>query len=181
MKENEKRTEILIERARVEQRVAELAVEIVEGYEGKDFVAVAVLKGAYIFMADLHRALWDAGVDCEVDFVELSSYEGGTESSKNPRITRDLDRDVAGKEVLVVEDIVDTGWSLDFLERYLIQKGVTRVKKVALLSKPSRREIEVKVDYVGFEVEGWVEGCGLDTDQKGRGNPNVVVVKVIDE
>ncbi len=178
MKEEIRRTETLLSEEMIRARVGELAKEISADYEeGAEVLLVGVLKGSYIFMGDLQRELWRNGRDFKVDFMGLSSYDGEKESSRNPRITADLTVDVYGKRVLIVEDIVDTGLSLDFLERFLLERGVVEVKKVAFLSKPSRREVEVKVEYVGFEVDGWVEGYGLDTDQSGRGNPELIVVK----
>lgn len=168
----------LIDEGRINFRVWELSKEIAEKYEGKSLLVVGVLKGAFILMADLVRDLHHHGLDdLEIDFVSLSSYGGELESSRNPRVMMDLSTDITGRHVLLVEDIADTGYSLAALQKMLLDRGATSLETFVLLNKPSRREIRgVKLDYVGFEVEDWVEGFGLDTDQLGRGNPKIVKV-----
>lgn len=172
--------EKLISAEKVSERLDVLAAEIAEKYSGKKLLLVGVLKGAYIIMADLSRALFRAGlIDVEIDFVQISSYGAQTESSRNPRLLKDCDTDVFGRHLLFVEDIVDTGYSMAALHAIFSARGASSIETFALLSKPSRREVEVPVEYIGFEVEDWVEGLGLDTDQQGRANPNIIkVVKV---
>lgn len=173
--------ERLISEQQVAARLEELAAEIAEKYQGKRLLLVGVLKGAYVVMADLSRVLFRAGLtDVEIDFVQISSYGADTESSRNPRLLKDCDTDVFGRHVLFVEDIVDTGYSLAALHAIFSARGAASLETFALLSKPNRREIEVPVEYIGFEVGDWVEGLGLDTDQQGRANPDIVkVVKAI--
>lgn len=173
--------ERLISEQQIAARLEELAIEIAEKYAGRKLLLVGVLKGAYMVMADLSRALFRAGLtDVEIDFVQISSYGANTESSRNPRLLKDSDADVFGRHILFVEDIVDTGYSLATLQAIFSARGAASIETFALLSKPNRREIEVPVRYVGFEVEDWVEGLGLDTDQQGRANPDIVkVIKAI--
>ncbi len=169
-------TKILITKEQISQKVNELAQKITKDYHGKDLVLIGILDGAYILIADLSRELFSLGLkDMEVTFLGLSSYGSNRESSKNPKITKDLRLDITDRNVLIVEDIVDTGWSLDFLIRLLKQRNPASIKTLVLLSKPQRREISLKLDYIGFEIENkWVEGYGLDTDYKGRANPNII-------
>jgi hypoxanthine phosphoribosyltransferase len=171
--------EEVISEAEIQKRIEVLATEIVQEYDNKQVLLVGVLKGSVIFLADLVRELWRQQLtDVEIDFIGISSYENGdTESSKNPRITMDLSSNVRGRHVLLVEDVVDTGYSLEALTRLLTQRQPASIKTAVLLSKISRREVGVRVDYVGFEIDGWIEGYGLDTDEKFRGRPNIVLVK----
>lgn len=171
--------ETLLTEELISQRLRGLALEIAAKYSGRRLLLIGVLKGSYILMADLSRALFAAGLtDLEIDFVQISSYESKTESSRNPKLTKDCDTDVFGRHVLFVEDIVDTGYSLAALHALFAARGAASIETFALLSKPSRREIEVPVDYTGFEVGDWVEGFGLDTDQLGRANPQIVKVTI---
>lgn len=170
-------TETLLTREQITDRVDELGQQIAQDYEGKELVIVGILTGSYIFVADLTRAINEHGkTDFEVDFMGISSYGFGTESSRQPRITKDLEIDVSGKHVLVAEDMVDTGYSFKTLLKMLSVRSAKSVKTCVLLSKPDRREVEVPIDYLGFEIsDKWVEGYGLDTNQMGRGNPKIVV------
>ncbi len=169
--------ELLFSKDQVEARLEELALKIAQKYEGKGLLLVGVLNGAFIVMADLARALFQAGLtDIEIDFVQVSSYGSDTESSRHPRLVKDCSLDVYSRHVLLVEDIVDTGYSLAALQSIFAARGVASIETFSLLSKPSRREVEVSVDYIGFVVGDWVEGLGLDTNQQGRGNPNIVRV-----
>jgi hypoxanthine phosphoribosyltransferase len=169
-------TKTLVSQTQIQARIKQLAKDLAAEYRGKNVILVGVLKGAFMFLSDLTRALYQAGLtDAEVDFLGISSYGKDTESSKNPRITHDLTTDIRHRHVLLVEDIVDTGYSLDALTRLLAERNPTSLKSVVLLSKQSRRQVKVAVDYIGFKVEGWVEGYGLDTAEKHRGRPEVVV------
>lgn len=154
-----------------------LATRISKDYKNKNLLLAGILKGSVIFLSDLVRELWRQGLaDCEIDFMGISSYGKDTESSKNPHITKDLDTDIRKRHVLLVEDIIDTGYSLDALYRILLQRQPASLKIVVLLSKDSRRGVDVPIEYVGFKIDGWVEGYGLDTDELYRGRPEVVEV-----
>lgn len=174
------RREILLSEEQIKTRIDELAEEISRKYMGKRLLLIGVLNGAYVIMADLSRALFCAGLtDIEIDFAQISSYGEQTESSHNPRLLKDCSLDIFGRHILIVEDIVDTGYSLAALHAIFVARGAVSTETFALLSKPLRREVEVKVEYIGFEVDGWVEGLGLDTNQQGRANPDIVrVVKI---
>lgn len=169
-------SELLISKRDIAQKVDELAERISHDFAGKNIVMIGVLTGSFIFAADLLRALWNKGLqDIEVDFVSVSSYGSSTQSSRNPVLLKDLKIDIADKEVLIVEDIIDTGYTLQFLDEHLRKKNPKTLKTITLLSKPSKREVDFTPDYVGFEVDGskWVEGYGLDGGKYGRGCPDV--------
>lgn len=167
----------LISSKQINQKLQDLSAQLSKDYHQKQVVLVGILNGSYILMADLSRTLWKSGLtDFEIDFMGITSYGKDTESSKNPHITQDLQADIRNRHVLIIEDIVDTGYSLDALQRFLKERQPTSLKTLVLLSKDSRREINVKVDYLGFKVEGWVEGYGLDSAQKNRGRPNIVKI-----
>lgn len=167
---------ILITKDQVSQKVKELAKKVASDYPKGDLVLVGILDGAYMLMADLTRELFNLGLtNVEVAFFGVTSYGSGTQSSKRPEITKDLNINIQDRDVLIVEDIVDTGHSLDFIVQTLKIRSPSSLKTLCLLSKPSRRELDVKVEYIGFEIEDkWVEGYGLDTDHKGRGNPDII-------
>jgi hypoxanthine phosphoribosyltransferase len=167
---------VIISQDQINARIQELAQEIALSYKDKQLLLICILKGSFMFTADLARALWQKGVtDIQIDFMGISSYNHNTESSKNPRITSDLNTDIRGRHVIIVEDIIDTGYSLDALFRFLSERSPASLKSIVLLSKPSRREVDFKVDYIGFEVDGWIEGYGLDTAELGRGRPEIIV------
>jgi hypoxanthine phosphoribosyltransferase len=166
--------EILIEQEPLQARIAELGVEISSEYEGRDLLLVGVLKGAVFFMADLMREL---SIPCEIDFMAISSYGAATDSSGVVRILKDLDTNIAGRDVLVVEDIIDSGLTLSYLMRSLKARKPATVEICALLTKPERREVEVPVAYVGFEIPNrFVIGYGLDFDERYRNLPYVAVL-----
>lgn len=157
--------EVLISSEDIQRRVVELACQISAAYGDRPVVLVGVLKGSFIFMADLVRHL-----TCPVrlEFIGTKSYNG-TSSSGEVQLTKDLDKPIQGEDVLLVEDIVDTGLTLNYLQHMLAQRGPLSVRTVAFLDKPSRRKIEVRADYVGFVIEDrFVVGYGLDFDQKYR-------------
>jgi hypoxanthine phosphoribosyltransferase len=167
--------ETLIEEERLRQRVAELGEEISADYEGRDLLLIGVLKGAVFFMADLMRHLT---VPCEVDFMAISSYGAATDSSGVVRILKDLDINIEGREVLVVEDIIDSGLTLSYLMRNLEAREPASLEVCALMTKPERREIDVPVRYVGFEIPNrFVIGYGLDYAERYR---NLRYVGVLD-
>jgi hypoxanthine phosphoribosyltransferase len=166
--------EILIDEETLQARIRELGVEISRDYAGRDLLLVGVLKGAVFFMADLMRELT---IPCEIDFMAISSYGAGTDSSGVVRILKDLDLNISGRHVLVVEDIIDSGLTLSYLMRSLSAREPATVEICALLTKPDRREVDVPVRYVGFEIPNeFVIGYGLDFAQKYRNLPHVAVL-----
>jgi hypoxanthine phosphoribosyltransferase len=166
--------EILIEEDVLQARIAELGQEISKEYEGHDLLLVGVLKGAVFFMADLMREL---SVPCEIDFMAISSYGASTDSSGVVRILKDLDANIAGRDVLVVEDIIDSGLTLSYLMRSLKARKPASLEICALLTKPDRREIDVPVRFVGFEIPNkFVIGYGLDFAERYRNLPYVAVL-----
>jgi hypoxanthine phosphoribosyltransferase len=166
--------EILIEEAALSARVAELGAEVSADYEGRELLLIGVLKGAVFFMADLMRHLT---VSCEVDFMAISSYGDATDSSGVVRILKDLDINMEGRHVLVVEDIIDSGLTLSYLMRNLESREPATLEVCALLTKPARREIDVPVRYVGFEIPNrFVVGYGLDFAERYRNLPYVAVL-----
>jgi hypoxanthine phosphoribosyltransferase len=166
--------EILIGEEELQARIRELGVEISQDYAGRDLLLVGVLKGAVFFLADLMRELT---VPCEIDFMAISSYGAGTDSSGVVRILKDLDLNISGREVLVVEDIIDSGLTLSYLMRSLKARKPASVEICALLTKPERREVEVPVRYTGFEIPNkFVIGYGLDFDERYRNLPYVAVL-----
>jgi hypoxanthine phosphoribosyltransferase len=167
--------QVLIEEDALQARIRELGSEISEDYAGRDVLLIGVLKGAVFFMADLMRQL---SVTCEVDFMAISSYGGATDSSGVVRILKDLDINIEGRDVLVVEDIIDSGLTLSYLMRNLEAREPASLEICALLTKPSRREIDVPVRYVGFEIPNrFVIGYGLDFDERYRNLPYVAVLR----
>lgn len=166
--------EILIDQPTLQARIVELGVEISADYEGRDLLLVGVLKGAVFFMADLMRELT---VTCEIDFMAISSYGAATDSSGVVRILKDLDINIAGRDVLVVEDIIDSGLTLSYLMRNLRARRPASLEICALLTKPDRRRIDVPVRYVGFEIPNrFVIGYGLDFGERFRNLPYVAVL-----
>ena len=168
-------SEILIDSETLQRRIAELGEEISADYEGRDLLLVGVLKGAVFFMADLMRMLT---VPCEIDFMAISSYGGATDSSGVVRILKDLDVNIASRDVLVVEDIIDSGLTLSYLMRNLRARKPASLEICALLTKPERREIDVPVRYTGFEIPNkFVIGYGLDFAERYRNLPYVAVLR----
>jgi hypoxanthine phosphoribosyltransferase len=166
--------EILIDSDALRSRIAELGEEVSAAYEGKDLLLIGVLKGAVFFMADLMRHLT---VPCEVDFMAISSYGAATDSSGVVRILKDLDINIEGRNVLVVEDIIDSGLTLSYLMRNLESREPASLEICALLTKPDRREIDVPVRWIGFEIPNrFVIGYGLDFAERYRNLPYVAVL-----
>ena len=167
-------SKVLIEEDAVAARVAELGAEISGDYGGKDLLLVGVLKGAVFFMADLMRSM---SVPCEIDFMAISSYGAATDSSGVVRILKDLDINIEGRHVLVVEDIIDSGLTLSYLLRNLESREPESLEICALLTKPERREIDVPVRYIGFEIPNrFVIGYGLDFAERDRNLPYIGVL-----
>lgn len=166
---------ILYTEEQISQRVTELGAQISKDYEGKDLVLVGVLNGAVIFLADLMRKIT---TPTAIDLVAISSYGSYTSTSGVVRIMKDLDESVESKHVLIVEDIVDTGLTLNYLVDYMRSRNPASVKVVAMLSKPSRHKVKVHVDYLGFTVpDEFVVGYGLDYAQRYRNLPCIGVLK----
>lgn len=160
---------VQLSREQIAARVAAMGQDIAREYQGKELHLICVLNGAFVFMADLVRAI---ELPLTVDFLSVSSYGSRTESSGEVRLVKDLDQSLKGKDVLLVEDIVDTGLTMQYLLAYLRGRGPLSVKVAALLSKPSRRQVEVPVDYLGFEIEdAYVYGYGLDVGHRCRNLP----------
>lgn len=165
--------EVFIPAARIAERVAELGAQISSDYAGQSVVVVGVLKGSFMFMADLVRHL---SIPVRLDFMGTKSYVGTT-SSGQVQITKDLDKPVEGEHVLLVEDIIDTGLTLSYLRRNLEQRRPLSLKTIAFLDKPSQRKVEIQADYVGFEIENrFVIGYGLDFEQQYRQLPDLCVL-----
>lgn len=167
--------QVLFDAPQIAARVRQMGAEIQSWYDpGDPIMVVGVLKGSFMFMADLVRVL-EGPVNCE--FLGVRSYVG-TRSSGAVQITQDLRADVSGRHVLIVEDIVDTGLTLDYLRRTLLARNPASLRVVALLDKPSRRQIDVEVDLVGFPIDDlFVVGFGLDLDQRYRNLPYVAVLQ----
>lgn len=161
---------VLINQARLEKRIEEMAKKIEKDYEGKEIVLLGVLKGSVPFLWELAKKIKN---EITMEFVEVSSYEG-TQSTGNVKLHKDIRNEIEGKDVLIVEDIIDTGRTLSFLKEYLLKKNPNSLKIATLLSKPSRRLIQLEVDYIGFQIEDlFVLGFGLDYDQKYRNLPYI--------
>ena len=167
--------EILISEEQIKERCAELGKQISEDYAGKQPVLVGLLKGSVPFMAELMKYIT---VDCEIDFMDVSSYSG-TESVGDVRIDKDLSGSISGDDIILIEDIVDTGRTLKTVVKYLMEaKAANSVKIVSLLDKPDRRVVDIKADYCGFTVPNeFVVGYGLDFDQKYRNLPYIGILK----
>jgi len=162
---------ILISREAIEKRVREIADAVSRDYQGRELVVIGVLKGAFIFMADLVRALQ---VPCVVDFVRLASYGSGSQTTGKVVLTKDLETSIRDKDILIVEDIVDTGLTLSHLVNWLKERNPRSLRVCALLDKRARRKVPFEADYVGFAIEDrFVVGYGLDFDERSRFLPDV--------
>ncbi len=166
---------ILIDSASIQKRVREIGEEIARDYKGNKPLLVAILKGASIFHADLVRSI---DLQVSFDFMAVGSYGSSTQSSGEVRILKDLDESVEGKDVILVEDILDTGLTLNYLVRNLQSRGPKSLRIAVLLNKPSRRIVDVKADYIGFDIpDDFVIGYGLDYDQYYRNLPDIWLMK----
>ncbi len=167
--------EVLLSGEEVQARVAELGAQLAADYEGREPVLVSVLKGSIIFLADLVRAM---PIPLSIDLMEVSSYGTSTESSGQVRILKDLSTSIEGREVLVVEDIIDTGLTLNYLLRYLHDKGPASIRICCLLDKPARRLAPIEIDYRGFTIpDRFVIGYGLDYGERYRNLPYIGVLR----
>ena len=164
--------EALLSESDVKKRVRELGKQITEDYKGaEDVILVGLLRGSTIFLADLAREI---DLEAKIDFMVVSSYGNSMESSREVRINKDLEEDISGKNIIIVEDIIDTGYTLEKVRDYLLLKEPASLKIATLLDKPERREVPVEVDYVGFSIpDVFVIGYGIDYAQKHRNLPYV--------
>jgi hypoxanthine phosphoribosyltransferase len=169
-------TTVLLSESQIKTRIALLAAEIERDYPATDEIhLVAVLKGGFMFMADLVRAMSER---VTMDFMAVSSYGKGTTSSGQVRVLKDLDSNLEGRHIIVVEDIVDTGLTLHYLQDLLKARAPRSMKTACLLSKPSRRKVDVQVDYIGFTIEDhFVVGYGLDYAEKYRNLPHIAILE----
>src|SRR5688572_8839389 len=169
-------TKILLSQSDIQQRIQTLAAEIERDYPaGEEIHLVAVLKGGFMFMADLVRAMSDR---VTMDFMAVSSYGKGRSSSGQVRVLKDLDSNLEGRHVIVVEDIVDTGLTLQYLQDLLKARAPKSMRTACLLSKPSRRKVDVQVDYIGFTIDDhFVVGYGLDYAEKYRNLPHIAILE----
>ena len=166
---------VLLTEEQLKARIREMGDELFDRFKDKDPMFVGVLNGCFVFMADLVRA---TQCKSEVEFIGLSSYQNATKSSGVVQITRDLQRDISGRDIIVVEDILDSGNTLYFLKDYMLAKGANSITIVTLLDKPSRREKPIYADLAGFEVpDEFVVGFGLDYCQQYRNMPYIGVLK----
>lgn len=169
--------DVLISADDIRQRVDRLVVDMREACHGDNIVMIGILRGSFIYLADLVRALYHHGVHPRIDFITLESYGAGTESSGHVHVAKDFSMDVAGADVILVDDILDTGRTLEFAAAHVMKKGARSVKTCALLDKPSRRLVPVQADFVGFTIEdAFVVGYGLDYDSRYRELPYIAKV-----
>lgn len=168
--------EVLIDEARLQARIGELAAEISADYEGREILVVGVLKGALPFISDLVRKLT---VPCRMDFMAVSSYGSNTQSSGVVRILKDLDAPIAGRHVLVVEDVVDSGLTLSYLMKNLASRDPATLELATLMLKPAARQLPIPMRYVGFEMpDTFVVGYGLDYDEQFRQLPYIAALNL---
>ncbi len=167
--------EILISREQLQAKVKELGAQITKDYEGEEVLLVGILKGSVPFMADLMREI---NLPLTIDFMQVSSYGGATKSSGVVKIVKDLDADITGKNLIIVEDIIDSGYTLSYLKQYFANRGCKSLKICTILDKPSRRQVDLLPDYCGFQVDDlFIVGYGLDLDQKYRNLPYISWIK----
>ncbi|MFA5634429.1 MAG: hypoxanthine phosphoribosyltransferase [Anaerovoracaceae bacterium] len=163
--------DVMIGKEELKKRVRELGAEISKDYKGESILAICVLKGAVIFMSDLIREL---NIETKIDFMAVSSYGASTKSTGVVRILKDLDSNIEGENVIIVEDIIDSGLTLKYLKEYLMARNPKSLKICTLLDKPERRVAEVNADYIGFSIENkFIVGYGLDFDQLYRNLPYI--------
>ena len=167
--------EVLLTKEEIEEVVKELGKKITEDYKGKNLFLITVLKGAVVFLGDLMRAI---EMPCEIEFMVLSSYGSGTTSTGSVKIVKDIDLPLEGKDVLIVEDILDTGFTLSFLVDLLKSRNPKSIEICTLLDKPDRRKVEISAKYTGRKIpDEFVVGYGLDYDEKYRNLPFIGVLK----
>jgi hypoxanthine phosphoribosyltransferase len=168
-------SKILFSEQDIQNRIDELATQIALDYSGKKPVIISILKGGFIFMADLVRAL---PLQVEIDFMAISSYGSGTSSSGVVKIKKDIDIDITGREVIIVEDIVDSGLSLQYIRDYISKHNPSSIRVCVLLDKPAAHKLDVSFEYVGFNIGNeFVVGYGLDYNEKYRNLPYIGILK----
>ena len=174
-----KLTGVMLSQGEIENKVTELAKQIEKDYEGQDLLLVGILKGASVFVADLMRKI---NLNVNIDFMSVSSYGSGTVSSGTVKILKDLDVDIKDKNVLIVEDIIDSGITLRNLYATLMTREPRSLKLCTLLNKPARKKVDVNVDYVGFVIEDkFIVGYGIDYDEKYRNLPYIAIVEDVED
>lgn len=174
-----KLTGVMLSQEEIENKVTELAKQIEKDYEGQDLLLVGILKGASVFVADLMRKI---NLNVNIDFMSVSSYGSGTVSSGTVKILKDLDVDIKDKNVLIVEDIIDSGITLRNLYDTLMTREPRNLKLCTLLNKPARKKVDVNVDYVGFVIEDkFIVGYGIDYDEKYRNLPYIAIVEDVED
>ncbi|MCF0146943.1 MAG: hypoxanthine phosphoribosyltransferase [Clostridium sp.] len=167
--------EVLLTEDQIVNRIKDMGKAISEDYNGKDLLIVGILKGSVIFTSELIK---NVSIPCEIDFMAVSSYGSSTETSGVVRILKDLDHGIEGKDVIIVEDIIDSGITLDYLLKYLKARRANSIEIVTLLTKPARRKVDLNVKYCGFEVpDEFLVGYGLDYSEKYRNLPYVGILK----
>lgn len=167
--------EILFSRDEIQKRVRELAAQISGDYAGRELIMIGVLRGAFIFMADLIREIT---IPCRVDFARLASYGAGAESSGKVVMTKDIETSIKDKDILIVEDILDTGLTMQYFVEWLKERNPRSLKTCVFLDKRKRRKVSFEADYVGFTIEeGFVVGYGLDFNEMYRFSPDIYVIK----
>ena len=166
---------VLVTENELKDKVAELGAKISADYKGKNLLLVSVLKGSVVFMADLMRSI---NIPCKIDFMSVSSYGGGTKTTGVVKIIKDLDINLSGYDVLIVEDILDSGLTLSYITGLLNSRGASSIKIATLLDKPARRQADITADYFCFNIpDEFVVGYGLDYDEEYRNLPFVGVLK----
>nr|WP_293699194.1 hypoxanthine phosphoribosyltransferase [uncultured Peptostreptococcus sp.] len=174
-----KLTGVMLSQEEIENKVTELAKQIEKDYEGQDLLLVGILKGASVFVADLMRKI---NLNVNIDFMSVSSYGSGTVSSGTVKILKDLDVDIKDKNVLIVEDIIDSGITLRNLYDTLMTREPRSLKLCTLLNKPARKKVDVNVDYVGFVIEDkFIVGYGIDYDEKYRNLPYIAIIEDVED
>ena len=167
--------EVLFSEAQLDAKVSELGARISKNYEGKNPLIVSVLKGSYVFMADLTRKIT---IPCNIDFMAVSSYGNGTKTTGEVQIIKDIGSKIDGRDLIIVEDILDSGVTRSFLMKILKARGANSIRLCTLLSKPERRKVDVPIDYLGFEIpDEFVVGYGLDYAEKYRNLPYIGILK----
>ncbi len=172
---NDVSKEILFSRDEIQKRVKEIAAQISKDYAGRELIIIGVLRGAFIFMADLIREI---SIPCRVDFARLASYGAGSESSGKVVMTKDIETSIKDRDILIVEDIVDTGLTMQYLVEWLKERNPRSLKTCVFLDKRKRRKISFEAEYVGFTIDdGFVVGYGLDFNEKYRFSPDIYIIK----
>ena len=167
--------DIIITEEQIAAKAVELGKEITEDYRGESVILLGILRGSIMWIAELMKRI---DLDTEIDFMACSSYGSGTKSSGRVKVLKDLDSDITGRNVLIVEDIVDSGITLNYLKGYIENRGAASVRICTLLDKPDGRKVDIHVDYVGFTIENnFIVGYGLDYDQKYRNLPYICLMK----